>query len=176
MAPDGQKPRVRASDALIEEMVQLRRLGFRFIALADDNFYPVTLEDLRMADRRADKHLQPAEGDSRRALRADGTDVEAALDMNFFTQITMEAAEDPEYLEAMRKARIRGALVGIESVTPEGLKDVYKDFNLAGDALAERLQDSRSAACTCSARSSSACRATSRRRSTPRRRWRSRPT
>ena len=41
----------------------------------------------------------------------------------------------------MRKARIRGALVGIESVTPEGLKDVYKDFNLAGDALAERLQE-----------------------------------
>ncbi len=62
-------------------------------------------------------------------------------DMNFFTQITMEAAEDPEYLDAMAKARIRGALVGIESVTPEGLKDVYKDFNLAGDALAERLQE-----------------------------------
>ncbi len=61
--------------------------------------------------------------------------------MNFFTQITMEAAEDPDYLDAMRKARIRGALVGIESVTPEGLKDVYKDFNLAGDALAERLQE-----------------------------------
>ena len=62
-------------------------------------------------------------------------------DMMFFTQITMEAAEDPEYLDAMRKARIKGALVGIESVTPEGLKDVYKDFNLAGDALAERLQE-----------------------------------
>ena len=26
-------------------------------------------------------------------------------------------------------------------MTPEGLKDVYKDFNLAGDALAERLQE-----------------------------------
>jgi hypothetical protein len=32
-----------------------RRRGFRFIALADDNFYPVTLEDLRMAARRGDK-------------------------------------------------------------------------------------------------------------------------
>ena len=37
---DGQRPRQRASDAVIEEVVQLRRLGFRFIALADDNFYP----------------------------------------------------------------------------------------------------------------------------------------
>ena len=61
-------------------------------------------------------------------------------DMIFFTQITMEAAEDPEFLDAMRKARIKGALVGVESVTPEGLKDVYKDFNYAGDALVERLQ------------------------------------
>ena len=37
----------------------------------------------------------------------------------FFTQITMEAAEDPEFLDAMRKAQIRGALVGVESVTPK---------------------------------------------------------
>ena len=41
---DGQRPRQRASDVVIEEIVQLRRLGFRFIALADDNFYPVTLD------------------------------------------------------------------------------------------------------------------------------------
>jgi hypothetical protein len=58
----------------------------------------------------------------------------------FYTQITMEAAEDPEFLDAMRAARIRGALVGVESVTPEGLKAVYKNFNLAGDALATRLR------------------------------------
>jgi radical SAM superfamily enzyme YgiQ (UPF0313 family) len=139
---DGQKPRVRPSDALIEEIVQLRRLGFRFITLADDNFYPVTLEDLRMADRRADKSTYnrlKAIRDERFELMAQMAKLPA--DMNFFTQITMEAAEDPEYLEAMRKARIKGALVGVESVTPEGLKAVYKDFNLAGDALTTRLQE-----------------------------------
>ena len=43
----------------------------------------------------------------------------------------------------MRQARIRGALVGVESVTPEGLKDVYKDFNVAGDQLVARLQQFR---------------------------------
>ena len=48
---DGQKPRQRTSDAVIEELVQLRRLGFRFIVLADDNFYPVTLQDLQLAAR-----------------------------------------------------------------------------------------------------------------------------
>ena len=61
-------------------------------------------------------------------------------DMVFFTQITMEAAEDPAFLDAMHAARIRGALVGVEAVTPEGLKDVYKGFNLAGEDLVERLR------------------------------------
>jgi hypothetical protein len=62
-------------------------------------------------------------------------------DMVMFTQITMEAAEDPEFLEAMRKARIKGALVGVESVTAEGIKDVHKGFNVSGEALVERLQN-----------------------------------
>jgi hypothetical protein len=64
-------------------------------------------------------------------------------DMVFFTQITMEAAEDPEFLDAMNRARIQGALVGIEAVTEEGLKAVFKDFNLAGDNLVARLKQFR---------------------------------
>ncbi|MBV9610255.1 MAG: B12-binding domain-containing radical SAM protein, partial [Acidobacteria bacterium] len=138
---DGQRPRQRASDAVIEEIVQLRRLGFRFIALADDNFYPVTLADLRLA---AEQHNSARVQELER-LRAERFELMARLaklprDMGFFTQITMEAAEDPEFLDAMRAARIKGVLVGVESVTPEGLKDVYKDFNLVGEHLVERLQ------------------------------------
>jgi hypothetical protein len=55
----------------------------------------------------------------------------------------MEAAEDDAFLEAMHRAHIRGALVGIESVTRAGLKDVYKDFNSAGDDLVARLRNFR---------------------------------
>jgi radical SAM superfamily enzyme YgiQ (UPF0313 family) len=65
--------------------------------------------------------------------------------MVFYTQITMEAAEDPTFLAAMRRARIRGALVGVESVTPEGLKAVFKNFNEAGEDLVTRLQAFRQA-------------------------------
>ena len=46
---DGQQPRQRGVDDVVREIVELRRLGFRFILLADDNFYPVTLGDLAMA-------------------------------------------------------------------------------------------------------------------------------
>src|SRR6202167_667141 len=48
---DGQKPRQRTADPVIREIVQLRRLGYRFIALADDNFYPITLTDIDQARR-----------------------------------------------------------------------------------------------------------------------------
>jgi hypothetical protein len=138
---DGQKPRQRHVDAVVREIVSLRRKGFRFILLADDNFYPVPLADLAAADRRADK----ARLTTLRALRQERFDLMARLeqlpeDMVFYTQITMEAAEDPEFLAAMRRARIRGALVGVESVTPEGLKAVFKNFNESGDALVTRLQ------------------------------------
>jgi radical SAM superfamily enzyme YgiQ (UPF0313 family) len=83
-----------------------------------------------------------------RAIREERFELMARLaelppDLTFFTQITMESAEDPEFLEAMRRARIRGALVGVEAVTAEGLKAVFKDFNCSGDNLIERLQQFR---------------------------------
>lgn len=138
---DGQRPRVRGSEAVVREIVELRRLGFRFVLLADDNFYPVSLKDLELAQ---------AQGNTQRletlhAIRAERFELMEQMsrlpsEMVFFTQITMEAAGDPEFLDAMRKANIKGALVGIEAVTPQGLKDVYKDFNAAGEDLVVRLR------------------------------------
>jgi radical SAM superfamily enzyme YgiQ (UPF0313 family) len=138
---DGQWPRQRGSDGVIGEIVELRRKGFRFIALADDNFYPVTLTDLRLAERQNN----PQKLTELRSIREERFELMACLaelpsDMVFYTQITMEAAEDPEFLHAMRKARIKGALVGVEAVTAEGLKAVFKDFNYSGESLVERLQ------------------------------------
>ena len=138
---DGQRPRQRSSDVVIEEIVQLRRLGFRFIALADDNFYPVTLTDLRLAEEQHNNDRL----NELKTIRAERFSLMRRLaqlpeDTIFFTQITMEAAEDPEFLDAMQAAHIKGALVGVESVTPEGLKDVYKEFNCAGEDLVNRLR------------------------------------
>src|ERR1700732_5148728 len=138
---DGQRPRQRATDSVIEEIVELRRRGFSFIALADDNFYPVTQTDIELAKRQNNQDRV----NQLQAMRAERFELmerlsELPADMTFFTQITMEAAEDPKFLDAMQRARIRGALVGVESYSAEGLKDVYKNFNLAGDALVARLR------------------------------------
>jgi radical SAM superfamily enzyme YgiQ (UPF0313 family) len=137
---DGQLPRQRPIAAVIEELVVLRRLGFRFIALADDNFYPVSLKDLELARRNNPERLQ-----NLTRLREERFGLMALMaqlpkDTVFFTQITMEAAEDEEFLEAMKAAHIQGALVGVEAVTPQGLKDIYKDFNCNGESLVERLR------------------------------------
>jgi radical SAM superfamily enzyme YgiQ (UPF0313 family) len=137
---DGQKPRQRRVSEVVREAVALRRKGFRFILLADDNFYPVTLTDLAAADRRTDKTQLAALTELRRERFELMAELEQLPDdMVFFTQITMEAAEDPEFLAAMRRARIKGALVGVESVTREGLKAVHKNFNDAGEGLVTRL-------------------------------------
>jgi hypothetical protein len=138
---DGQEPRQRRVDRVIREIVELRRLGFRFILLADDNFYPVTFADLEQARRRTDRtRLRELE-----TLRAERFTLMSRLaqlpdDLIFYTQITMEAAEDAEFLEAMKRARIVGALVGVESISRAGLNDVYKGFNLAGEDLPARLR------------------------------------
>src|SRR6185436_12862088 len=88
---DGQEPRQRAVDRVIHEIVELRRLGFRFIALADDNFYPVTLEDLAQARRRSDQSRYR----ELEQMRQERFELMAELerlpkDMVFYTQITME--------------------------------------------------------------------------------------
>lgn len=138
---DGQRPRQRPSDPVINEIVELRRRGFRFIALADDNFYPVSLTDIKLAERQNNQGRVA----TLKAIRQERFELMERLaelpgDLVFFTQITMEAAEDSEFLDAMRKAHIMGALVGVEAVTAEGLKAVFKDFNLSGENLVERLK------------------------------------
>lgn len=141
---DGQRPRQRSTEAVVNEIVELRRRGFRFVALADDNFYPVSLTDIRNAERQGNVARLAA----LKAIREERFELmslmaELPADMVFFTQITMESAEDPAFLDAMRRANIKGALVGVEAVTPEGLKAVYKDFNLSGESLVGRLREFR---------------------------------
>ena len=140
---DGQKPRQRRVDAVVGEIrrapptrLPLRRAGRRQLLSGDAG---------RPGDGGATAQ-HAARLEQLRALRAERFELMDRLaqlpsDMVFFTQITMEAAEDPAFLDAMRRANIKGALVGVEAVTPEGLKDVYKGFNDVGEALVAAAAD-----------------------------------
>ena len=121
------------ADAVVSEIVDLRRMGFRFILLSDDNFYPVTVEDLRLAERQGNT----ARIESLNEIRRERFELMEQLaklpdDLVFYTQITMEAAEDPEFLKAMNKAKIRGALVGVESVTRRRAEGDLQGLQLRG--------------------------------------------
>ncbi len=47
---------MRGVDRVVHEIVELRRRGFRFIALADDNFYPVSLDRSQTGARAGSIH------------------------------------------------------------------------------------------------------------------------
>ena len=125
---------------VVREIVELRRKGFRFILLADDNFYPVTLADLAAAARRTDK--RPARA-TLKALRAERFELMATARAAAGGHGVLHADHDGSgrgsgVPRRDARARIRGALVGVESVTPEGLKAVYKDFNQRGRGAGRR--------------------------------------
>ena len=124
---------------VVGEIVELRRLGHRFIAASPTtNSYPVSLGRSGMA--RAAARSEPTASTGRHASVASAEVCDGGSLLNCRTtwsssrEITMEAAEDTAFLDAMRKARIRVFCRACEAVTLEGLKDVYKGFNLAGDA------------------------------------------
>lgn len=134
---DGRKPRRAADDDVIAELQYLYAAGFRLVMLADDNFYPYSLQDIAKKDPEHRKGLE--QGRQERLQFLDRLANETPSRMNFGTQIVMEVADDPEYLRAMRKAGVRGALIGIESVTQEGLDSIDKDWSYAGEELKEKL-------------------------------------
>ena len=136
---DGRVPRLRTNDGILAEAQYLYRAGFRFIMFADDNFYPYTREDIANARTLAERERLET-GMEQRFDLLERLAEETPDDLFFFTQITMEVADDPEYLAAMKKARLAGALIGIESVTKEGLKATNKDFNSTGDELVDKLE------------------------------------
>jgi hypothetical protein len=117
----------------------------------------VSFTDIKLAERQGNAEKVA----NYHAIREERYELMARLadlpgDMNFFTQITMEAAEDLEFLAAMKKARIRGALVGVEAVTPEGLKEVYKDLTTPARSWCSGCRRSAITASMCWVRLSSA--------------------
>jgi radical SAM superfamily enzyme YgiQ (UPF0313 family) len=136
---DGQVPRVRATDAIIEELHALYRAGFRLVMFADDNFYPYTRAGIGQG-RTPEARRRSEQGYEERLDLLHRLATELPDDLHFCTQITMEVADDRDFLAAMKRARIAGALIGIETITEAGLKATRKVFNTAGPALGPKLE------------------------------------
>jgi radical SAM superfamily enzyme YgiQ (UPF0313 family) len=128
------------NDQIIEEANELHELGFRYVFFSDDNFTPATLG--RIARERNPQTQALLERVREERLRLfDQYDRSVPASLYAFTQMTAEVISDDEYLDAMyNKMRLRGALIGVESFTEEGLKIANKTWNPVGQHMVEAIQ------------------------------------
>ncbi len=137
---DGRTPRLHQNQQIIDEANELYAMGFRYVFFSDDNFTPATLG-------RIARETNPATRANLERVREDRLKLFAEYDkagppaLYGFTQMTSECVSDEEYMDAMyQKMRLRAALIGVESFTEEGLKNVNKTWNPVGQKMAEAIQ------------------------------------
>jgi radical SAM superfamily enzyme YgiQ (UPF0313 family) len=137
---DGRQPRQRLTNKIIEEANELYQKGFRYIIFADDNFNPATLGRIAR-EPSPQKRKQLEQVREERLKFFDEYDRAVPKNLFAFTQMTTEVVSDEEYLSAMySKARIRAALIGIESFSEEGLRSANKQWNPTGRRMVETIQ------------------------------------
>jgi radical SAM superfamily enzyme YgiQ (UPF0313 family) len=137
---EGRTPRLHLNDQIIQEANELHALGFRYIFFGDDNFTPATIGRIaREKNEGTRKLLEQVREDRMRLFEEYDRAVPSTL--YAFTQMTAEVISDDEYLDAMYdKMRLRGALIGVESFTEEGLKTANKTWNPVGERMVEAIQ------------------------------------
>ena len=137
---DGRTPRLHRNEQLIQEANELHAMGFRYVFFADDNFNPATHGRIaREQNTGTQKLLEQVREDRMRFF--DEYDRSGPPTLFAFTQMTAEVISDDEYLDAMYdKMRVRGALIGVESFTVEGLKTANKMWNPVGQRMVEAIQ------------------------------------
>src|SRR6266536_4725923 len=137
---DGRTPRLHLNEQIIDEANELHDMGFRDVFFSDDNFTPATLGRIaRETNAGTRANLGRVREDRLRLFEE--YDQKGPPALYGFTQMTAECISDDEYLDAMySKMRLRGALIGVESFTEEGLKNVNKSWNPVGQKMAEAIQ------------------------------------
>ena len=137
---DGRTPRLHHNSQIIEEANELYGMGLRYVFFSDDNFTPATLARIARETNPATRANLERVREQRLQL-FDEYDKAGPPALYGFTQMTAECVSDDEYMDAMyRKMRLRGALIGVESFTEEGLKNVNKTWNPVGQKMAEAIQ------------------------------------
>jgi radical SAM superfamily enzyme YgiQ (UPF0313 family) len=137
---DGRTPRLHLNKQIIDEANELHDMGFRYVFFSDDNFTPATIGRIARETNAATRaNLERVRED--RLKLFDEYDQSGPPTLYAFTQMTAECISDDEYLDAMySKMRLRGALIGVESFTEEGLKNVNKTWNPVGQKMSEAIQ------------------------------------
>jgi radical SAM superfamily enzyme YgiQ (UPF0313 family) len=122
-AINGRQYRARPVATILEEMALIKE---KYLLIVDDNLIGVTREQIARA-----KELF-------RAMMA------AGIRKRWVAQVTINVADDEELLALAARSGCLGFFIGFESVTPDGLREVNKTYNLRGNrdfaACCRRIQ------------------------------------
>src|SRR6266705_4226094 len=137
---EGRTPRLHLNQQIVEEANELHAMGFRYVFFADDNFTPATTGRIARERDRSKRSLLEKVREQRLQLFEE-YDRSVPASFYAFTQMTAEVISDDEYLDAMHdKMGVRGALIGVESFTEEGLKTANKMWNPVGQHMVDAIQ------------------------------------
>jgi radical SAM superfamily enzyme YgiQ (UPF0313 family) len=123
----GRRPRLKTSAQVIAELEAIRASGMRIVFIVDDNL---------IGNKKAIKEVlrEMVAWQRRNGYR-----------LTFFTEASIDLADDPELLELMVEANFVAVFIGIESPNEESLRETKKYQNVrAGGTLLEkvhRIQD-----------------------------------
>ncbi|MCC6409122.1 MAG: DUF4070 domain-containing protein [Planctomycetes bacterium] len=116
---NGRVPRTKTPEQLVDELEALRVLGWKeMVFVVDDNF---------IGDKRRTKELL-------RAIIAWRERTRPA--MGFFTEASVNLADDPELCGLMTRAGFKKVFVGIETPSKESLQECHKLQNRDRDLVA----------------------------------------
>ncbi|GGF08979.1 B12-binding domain-containing radical SAM protein [Aliidongia dinghuensis] len=118
----GRRPRLKAEAQVLAEIAALQTLGAEFVFIVDDNL---------IGNRHAIKPLLQVVA-AWQAARG--------YPITFFTEASLDLADDPELLALMAEANIVTVFVGIESPNDAALIEAKKKQNLRGErSLVEKV-------------------------------------
>ncbi len=117
----GRKPRIKTPEMVVREIDAQHKLGVRVIFLVDDNF--IGNKKVAKVILRAIIEWQHANG----------------FPLSFFTEASLDLAEDEELMRLMTEAGMVAVFIGIESPDEEALKETKKYQNVRGLGLLDRV-------------------------------------
>ncbi|MHB1557144.1 MAG: B12-binding domain-containing radical SAM protein [Isosphaeraceae bacterium] len=118
----GRRPRLKTAGQVIAELDAIKKTGQRLVFIVDDNFIG-----------------------NKKAMKAVLGEVIAwqqrhGYPLSFFTEASIDLADDPELMELMTEADFIAVFVGIESPSEEALRETKKLQNVrAGGTLLEKI-------------------------------------
>src|SRR4051812_11976541 len=119
----GRRPRIKTTPQIIAELEAMRAEKMRIVFIVDDNL---------IGNKKAIKEVL-------REVAA--WQVKNAYPLTFFTEASIDLADDPELMELMVDANIIAVFIGIESPNEASLREAKKYQNVRqGGTLVEKVQ------------------------------------